>query len=155
MIIIIIIIIIIMITYQGTEKTVEHESGVYTNYNWCSWYSHQRINKWAGGLGNKRKSGDHPNYCITEIDQNTEKRPGDEETCCHSDSSERTSANTDVKNCQELTLTEIIYIYIYISFCVCVCMCMMYLLNCILFIFYFLFFIFLKWNEKVFNILFL
>ena len=25
----------------------------------------------------KRTSGDHPNYCITEIGQNTEKSPGD------------------------------------------------------------------------------
>ena len=29
----------------------------------------------TGGLGNK-KSGDHPNYCISEIGQNT-KSPGD------------------------------------------------------------------------------
>ena len=61
----------------GTEKTVEHESDVYTNYNWCSWYSHQRIIKGIGGLGNRRTSGDHPNNCIVEIDQNTEKSPGD------------------------------------------------------------------------------
>ena len=59
------------------KKIVERESDVYTNYNWCSWYSHQRINKETGGLGNKRMSGDHPNYCITEISQNTEKSPED------------------------------------------------------------------------------
>ena len=58
-----------------TEKTVEHESDVYTNYNWCSWYNYQRINKRTGGLGNK--SGNHPHYCIIEIGQNTERRPGD------------------------------------------------------------------------------
>ena len=29
------------------------------------------------GLGNKRTSGDHPNYSIIEIGQNTEKIPGD------------------------------------------------------------------------------
>ena len=29
------------------------------------------------GLGNKKMSGDHPNYCIIEIDQNTKKSPGD------------------------------------------------------------------------------
>ena len=29
------------------------------------------------GLGNNRTSGDHPNYCIIEISQNTEKSPGD------------------------------------------------------------------------------
>ena len=28
-------------------------------------------------LGNKKLSGDHPNYSIVEIDQNTEKSPGD------------------------------------------------------------------------------
>ena len=28
-------------------------------------------------LGNKRTSGDHPNYSIVEIDQNTKKSPGD------------------------------------------------------------------------------
>ena len=50
-------------------KKLEHESDVCTNCNWCSWYSHQRINKGTGGLGNKRTSGDHPNYCITEIGQ--------------------------------------------------------------------------------------
>ena len=31
----------------------------------------------TGGLGNNRRSGDHPNYCITEISQNIEKSPGD------------------------------------------------------------------------------
>ena len=29
------------------------------------------------GLGNKRTSGHNPNYNIAEIDQNTEKSPGD------------------------------------------------------------------------------
>ena len=56
-------------------KTVEHKSDGYTNYNWCSLYSHQRINKGTGGLGNKRTSGDHQNYIIAEIDQNIEKNP--------------------------------------------------------------------------------
>ena len=39
-------------------KKLEHESDIYTNYNWCSWYSHQRIIKVTGRLGNKRTSGD-------------------------------------------------------------------------------------------------
>ena len=47
------------------------------NSDWCSWHSHQKFDKGAGGLGNKRTSGDHPNYCITLIGQNTEKSPGD------------------------------------------------------------------------------
>ena len=48
-----------------------------TNCNWSSWYSHQRIGTETGGLENMRTSGNHPNYCITEIDQNTEKSSGD------------------------------------------------------------------------------
>ena len=59
------------------KTTVEHESDIYTNYNWCSWYSHQRINKRTRGIGNRRTSRAHSNYCITEINQNTEKSPGD------------------------------------------------------------------------------
>ena len=46
----------------------------------------------------KRKSGDHPNYSTFEINQNTEKSL--EETCCHSDSSEKLSANASVINSQ-------------------------------------------------------
>ena len=49
------------------KKTVEHESDVYINYNWCSWYSYQKITKRTGGFGNKRTSGDYSNYCIVEI----------------------------------------------------------------------------------------
>ena len=37
----------------------------------------KRLKKGTGGLGNKRTSGDHLNYCIIEIGQNTEKSPGD------------------------------------------------------------------------------
>ena len=59
------------------EKAVEHESDNYTNCKWCYWYSHQRIDKRNGGVGNNRTSGDHRNYCITEIGQNTEKSPED------------------------------------------------------------------------------
>ena len=38
------------------------------------WYNYQRIGNGTGRLGNKKKSGDHQNYCI--ISQNTEKSPG-------------------------------------------------------------------------------
>ena len=62
---------------MGIEKTVAHESDVYTNYNWCSWHSHRKIIKGTGGLGNKRTSEDHPNYYTIEIGQNTKKSPGD------------------------------------------------------------------------------
>ena len=54
------------------KKTVEHESDGDTNCNWCSWIS---TGPW--GLGNNRKSGDHPNFSIIQIGQNTEKSPGD------------------------------------------------------------------------------
>ena len=64
-------------TLLGSWKTVEHKSNVYTNYNWCFWYSHRRIIKGTGGLGNKRTSRDHPNYYTIEIGQNTEKSPRD------------------------------------------------------------------------------
>ena len=59
------------------KKTVGHESDVYTNCNWCSWYSYRTINEGTGGLENKMTSGDHPNNCIIEISQNTEKDTGD------------------------------------------------------------------------------
>ena len=44
---------------------------------WSTQYSHQRIGTGTGGLGNKRTSGDHPNYSIVEIGQDTEKGHGD------------------------------------------------------------------------------
>ena len=47
------------------KKTVEHESDDYINHNWCYWYSNQRM------------GGDHPNYSIVKIGQNTEKNLGD------------------------------------------------------------------------------
>ena len=59
------------------KKMLKHESDNYTNRDWCFWYSHPRIIKGTGGLGNKRTSGDHPNYYIIENGQNTEKSPGD------------------------------------------------------------------------------
>ena len=56
---------------------MEYESDGDTNCNWCSWYNHQRINTRTGRLGNKRTSGDHPNYSIIEVGHNTKKSPGD------------------------------------------------------------------------------
>ena len=61
--------------YFGTEKPVEHESDDYTNCNWCSWYSHQRISTKTGGLGNNGVGGDCPNSRVVEIGQNTGKSP--------------------------------------------------------------------------------
>ena len=97
------------------KKTMEYESDNYTYCNWCSWYSHQRIGTRTGGLGNSRISGDHSNYCIIEISQNTEKSPG--ETWGLSDSSERPSANTDAKNSQGVMMIIIIIIIIIIMKC--------------------------------------
>ena len=36
-----------------------------------------KIDTGTGGFRNKRTSGDHPNYSIIKIGQNTEKSPGD------------------------------------------------------------------------------
>ena len=52
---------------RDLKKVVEHESEDNTNFNRCSCYSHQRISTRTGWDGNKRSSGDHPNYCIIEI----------------------------------------------------------------------------------------
>ena len=59
------------------KKTVERESDGDTNYNWCSWYRYERIDTETEGFGNMRTSGDHPEYSIVEIGQNTEKSLGD------------------------------------------------------------------------------
>ena len=59
------------------KKTMEHEGDNYTNYDWCFWYSHQRINKGTEELGGWGTNGDHTNYSIIENSQNTEKSPGD------------------------------------------------------------------------------
>ena len=59
------------------KQTVEHESDDYTNCNWCSCYSHQRIGTRTGGLVNNGRDGDCPKYSIIEIGQNTGKSPGD------------------------------------------------------------------------------
>ena len=57
-------------TLLGNWKTMDHEGDNYTNRDWCFWYSHQRIIKRTGERGNKRTSGDHPNYSIIENSQN-------------------------------------------------------------------------------------
>ena len=52
---------------------MEHESDGDTNCNWCARYSHQKIDKETGELGNKRMRGDHPNDSIIKISPNTKK----------------------------------------------------------------------------------
>ena len=58
-------------------ESVEHESDSDSNCNWCTRYNHQGIGTGTGEFGNKRTSGDQPNYSIVMIDQNTEKSRGD------------------------------------------------------------------------------
>ena len=94
------------------KKKMEHESDGYTNWKLCPRYRHQMIGTGTGGFGNERTSGDHPNYSIVAIGQNTKKSPGNLwETCYHSDSSGKASIKADVKNSQK---SKVIYIYIYI-----------------------------------------
>ena len=60
----------------------------------------------TGGLGSWRTSGDNPNGSIIENDRNSKRRL--EGTCCHSDSSKKPSANTDVKSSNERIIIIII-----------------------------------------------
>ena len=62
---------------REVRKKLEHENDGDSSCNLISWYSHKRIDARTGGLGKKRTSGDHPNYCIIEINQNTKKSPID------------------------------------------------------------------------------
>ena len=48
-----------------------------TNRNLSTRYSHRMIGTGTEEIGNKRTSGDHPNYSTTEIGQFTEKGRGD------------------------------------------------------------------------------
>ena len=59
------------------KKHTEDEDDSPNNFNWLTRYSQQWTGTETGGLGNKRTSGDHPNYSIVEIGQNTKKSPGD------------------------------------------------------------------------------
>ena len=56
---------------------MEHEDDSVTSCNWCTWNNPQKINKGTRWLRNKKTSGDHSNYSIIKISQNTEKSPGD------------------------------------------------------------------------------
>ena len=49
------------------KKRMEHEGDSDTNCNCRAWYSHWRVVIGIGGLGDKKTSGDHPNYSIVEI----------------------------------------------------------------------------------------
>ena len=47
-----------------------------TNCDWQTRYSSQMIGAETEGLANRKTSGDHPNYNIVNISQNTKKSPG-------------------------------------------------------------------------------
>ena len=79
---------------------MEHESDNYTNRDWCSWYSHQRVIKGTGERGNKWSSGDHPNYQIIENDQNAEKSPGHSRRLAITQTPVKDHQLTHVKNSQ-------------------------------------------------------
>ena len=67
-------------TYQNFAWELiklELDSDNYTNCHWCFLYIYQRLRKRIWGLRNKRTSGDHPNYSIIDVSQNTKKGPGD------------------------------------------------------------------------------
>ena len=55
-------------------KTMKHEND---GDNWCAQNNPQRLGKGTERLRNQRTSGDHPDYSIIKISQNTEKSPGD------------------------------------------------------------------------------
>ena len=73
------------------ENYKNYECNGDTDYKWCTWNNPQRLGKDAERFKNQTTSCDHPN-CGIEIRQNTEK------SCCHSNSSERLSTNTGMKN---------------------------------------------------------
>ena len=70
--------------------------------------SPRRIIKGTERLGNKKTSGDYPNYCIIEIGQNTEKSLRDLRRHTVLNSNERPSALTDVKNFEGIIIIIII-----------------------------------------------
>ena len=55
---------------------MEHESHDDTNCNWSARNTYQSIGAVTRRLGNMRASGDHLNFSIVEIIQNTGKNPG-------------------------------------------------------------------------------
>ena len=56
---------------------MEHEDDCDINCNWCTRNNPQRTDKGTGRLENKRISGDHPDYSIINIGQNTQKSLGE------------------------------------------------------------------------------
>ena len=63
------------VKYRDFARELANDSD--TSCNRSTRYSHQRISKGTGRLGNKMTSGDHANYSLIYIGQNTGKGPGD------------------------------------------------------------------------------
>ena len=81
-------------TTKKKKKGVEHEGEGNNNCSWCAWNGPQK-------LGNQREDGDHPDYSMGwEEPKYWEGSWKHEETCCHSNPSERSPANADVKRSQ-------------------------------------------------------
>ena len=59
------------------RENYRYENEGYTTCIRCTRYSHQKIGKWTGGLGNNKNSGDYPNCSIVEIGKNSQKSSGD------------------------------------------------------------------------------
>ena len=56
---------------------MEYDGDDYTKWKWRFWNSCEKLRKRAGRVGNRGTNRDYPNYIIVEVDQNTEKSPGD------------------------------------------------------------------------------
>ena len=92
-------------------RTMKHKGDNNTICYWVFWYSHQRIIKGTGGLGNKRLWGDHPKLLhYWERPEYWEESWKHEETYCLSNSRERPSAITGVKNSQGVNYKYVINI---------------------------------------------
>ena len=50
---------------------MKHEGDSDTNCNWCIWNDPKRLGKGTQRDGNQRMTGNHPNYSIVKISQNT------------------------------------------------------------------------------------
>ena len=59
------------------EKALGHEVDGDINCCCCSWNGLQMLEKRTEGIGNQIKNGNHPNYSIVEITQDTEKSSED------------------------------------------------------------------------------
>ena len=77
------------LTRELKKQTTEHEGDGDTSCNRCTWINPQMTDKWTRRLKNQRTSGDHPDYSIIKIGQNTEKSPEDLRRICCSNSKKK------------------------------------------------------------------